>query len=578
MIEKRLLRFAEGAGRHIAAAVAAQWFGLLCGAVVIIAVSRLLGQLALGSADAAAFASALAPAVAAALLRAALSAASSKESFRAAAGVKRMFRERVYSKLLSLGGAYTETVSTADAFQTATEGTDQLEVYFAQYIPQFFYSVIAPMTLFIILAPLDLRAALVLLVCAPLIPALLLMIGKMAGKMARRQLGSYITLGDRFLENIQGMTALKVYSADGARQEDMAREAEAFRLSTMRILRMQLASIIVMDIVAFGGAALGVVLAALSVSGRGDISRALVIALLSAEFFIPLRRLGSLFHVSMNGVAASERMFRLLDTELPPDGDKPLPAGGNRVEVKRMSFVYPGAERAALDGVSFELPPRGLTSLVGESGNGKSTAAAVLSGARRGYAGSVAVGGTELREASRESLNGAVTLVTHDGYVFSGTVAENLRLAKPEASDAELIAALEKARIWDFLASGDGLGTLVNERGANLSGGQRQRLCLARALLRESAIYIFDEVASNIDAESESAIMEVVRELAERRSVLLITHHLAAAASSRMIYVLDGGKITESGTHDELLALGGGYARLYGEQSESETFRLRQLS
>jgi ATP-binding cassette subfamily B protein len=573
MIEKRLLRFAEGAGRHIAASVAAQWFGLLCGAAVIIAASRLLGRIALGAADFKSLAAALITVSAAALLRAACTAAASKASFRAAAGVKRMLRERVYSKLLALGGAYTETLSTADAFQTATEGVDQLEVYFSRYIPQFFYSIIAPVTLFIIIAPLDLRAALVLLVCAPLIPALLLMIGKMAGGMARRQLGSYITLGDRFLENIQGMTALKVYSADGARQAEMAMEAEAFRQSTMRILRMQLASIIVMDVVAFGGAALGVVLAALSVGGSGDISRALTIALLSAEFFIPLRRLGSLFHVSMNGVAASGRMFRLLDMELPPDGDKTLPGGDYSVEIENISLTYPGAERPALDGVSFDLPPRGLTSLVGESGSGKSTVAAVLSGERRGYAGSVTVGGTQLRDISRESLNGAVTLVTHDGYVFSGAVAENLRLAKPDADDRELIAALEKARLWDFFAAGDGLGTRLDERGANLSGGQRQRLCIARALLRESAIYIFDEAASNIDAESESAIMETVRELAQTRSVLLITHRLAAAESSRRIHVLDGGKITESGTHDELLSRGGSYARLYGEQSESEAFR-----
>ncbi|MDR1588690.1 MAG: ABC transporter ATP-binding protein/permease [Oscillospiraceae bacterium] len=579
MIEKRLLRFAEGAVRRIAAAVAAQWLGLLCGVAVTAAVSYIIGQLARGGEDYGAFAAVLIIAAAAALLRAFFTAAASRASFRASSGVKRLFRERVYQKLLDLGGAYTETLSTADAFQTATEGVDQLEVYFARYIPQFFYSMLAPATLFCVLAPLDLRAALVLLVCAPLIPALLLMIGKMAGKMARRQMGSYITLGDRFLENIQGMTALKVYSADGARQEEMAREAESFRQSTMRILRMQLASIIVMDVVAFGGAALGVVLAALAVRrGSADIPQALMIALLSAEFFIPLRQLGSLFHVSMNGVAASERMFRLLDLELPPDGDKMLPEGALDVRLRGVSLTYPDAPAPAIDGVSIDIPPRGLVSVVGESGGGKSTLAAVLSGARRGYTGSASIGGLELRDISRGSLNRAVTLVSHDGYVFSGTVAENLRLARPDASDAELVSALEKARLWDFFAAGDGLEARLDERGANISGGQRQRLCLARALLRDSAIYIFDEAASNIDAESEAAIMESVRELAGTRAVLLITHRLAAAEPSDMIYVLDGGKLAESGTHTDLLARGGGYARLHGRQKELEDFRTRQSS
>ncbi|MDR0446722.1 MAG: ABC transporter ATP-binding protein/permease [Oscillospiraceae bacterium] len=578
MIAKRLLRFAEGARRHIAVSVAAQWLGLLAGIAATIAISRLIGQIAAGDASLASLVLTLAAGGAAALLRAVCTTAASRAAFRASSGVKRMFRERVYQKLLELGGAYTETLSTADALQTATEGVDQLEVYFAKYIPQFFYSMIAPVTLFIVIAPLDLRAGLALLVCAPLIPALLLMIGKMAGGMARRQLGSYISLGDRFLENIQGMTALKVYSADGARQKDMAREAEGFRQSTMRVLRMQLASIIVMDIVAFGGAALGVILAALAVRGGAPLSHGLIIALLSAEFFIPLRQLGSLFHVSMNGVAASERMFRLLDTQLPPDGEKTVPMGGIRIIFNDMSFTYPGAERPALDGVTLELPAVGLVSLVGASGSGKSTVAAVLSGARRGYIGSVSAGGVELRDISRVCLQGSVTLVPHDGYVFKGTLAENLRLARPDATDGELISALERVRLWDFFAAMDGLLAEISERGANLSGGQRQRLCLARALLRDVDIYIFDEATSNIDPESEAAIMDAVRGLSASKTVLLITHRLANATASDMIYLLDNGRVTESGTHDALLALGGLYARLYGEQRELERVSAGQSS
>ncbi|MDR1060051.1 MAG: ATP-binding cassette domain-containing protein [Clostridiales bacterium] len=572
MIEARLLRFARNARGHIAAAVAARWLGLLAGVVVVAAVAGAVAQIADGSATARGLAAKLAVAAAAALARAAFSVAASRASFRASSGVKRLFREKIYGKLLALGGAYTESLLTAEALQVATEGVDQLEVYFASYLPQFFYCAVAPVTLFAAIAPLDMRSALALLLCAPLIPAMLLMIGKMAGKMTRRQWKSYISLGDRFLENLQGMTTLKAYGADGARQGDMAREAEAFRLSTMRILRMQLASVVVMDIVAFGGAAAGVALGALAFA-RGDVglSGALAITLLSAEFFIPLRQLGSLFHVSMNGVAASGRMFRLLDMEAPRAGEKTVPGGGLPIELRELSFAYPGADRPAVSGVSLVLD-RGLVALVGESGSGKSTVAAILSGGRRGYGGSVLVAGTELRDISAASLAEHVTLVPHDGYVFSGSVAENLRLARPGAPDGELVRALEMARIWDFFAPRGGLGAQVAERGSNLSGGQRQRLCLARALLRGGGAYIFDEAASNIDSESEAAIMGAIRELAETACVLLITHRLANVAGAGRVCLMDRGAVAESGSHAELMALGGKYARLFGEQRELERY------
>jgi ABC-type transport system involved in cytochrome bd biosynthesis fused ATPase/permease subunit len=566
MLERRLLRFAEGAAAHIALAVAAQWFGLLAGAVVVITVSHCIGQIMDGAATAASLAAALCICAAAALFRAGCGVLAAKESFRVSSGVKKRFREKIYEKLLQFGGVYTETLSTAEALQVAVEGVDQLEVYFGKYLPRFFYSLLAPVTLFVLLAPLDWRAALVLLACAPLIPLLLLAIARMAGKMTRRQWRSYISLGDVFLENLQGMTTLKAYAADAARQEIMAKAAEAFRRSTMRILRMQLASLVVMDVVAFGGAAVGVVLAALAFArGSADIAQALIIALLSAEFFIPLRQFGSLFHVSMNGVVAGERMFRFLDLELPADGEKAPPENAAPIKAQELSLTYPGAERPALDGVSFTLDS-GLVSLVGVSGSGKSTVAAILSGERVGYDGSVTIADAELRELARARLRDSVTLAPCDGYVFAGTVAENLRLAKADAADDELIAALEQARLWDFLANEQGLATTLAERGGNLSGGQRQRLCLARALLKDSDVYIFDEATSNIDAESEAAIMAAIYALAQKKTILLITHRLANVVPSKRIYLLENGKITESGSHSELMALGGGYAGLFHEQ------------
>jgi ABC-type transport system involved in cytochrome bd biosynthesis fused ATPase/permease subunit len=352
----------------------------------------------------------------------------------------------------------------------------------------------------------------------------------------------------------------------------MARESETFRRATMRILRMQLGSIIFMDFIAFGGAAFGVVSAARALAaGRVDLSAALMIALLSAEFFIPLRQLGALFHVSMNGAAAAKRVFAILDLPSPPEGGATLPAGALDVEIRALCFAY-GKERQALSDLTLCIPRTGLVALTGASGSGKSTVAAILSGARRAYAGSVRFGGTELRTVSQESLAARVALVPHDGFVFAGTVAENLRLAKPDASEAELTAALKSARLWDFLAENGGLDAAVSPRGANLSGGQRQRLCLARALLRESALYIFDEAASNIDVESEQAIMEAVYALAKTKAVLLISHRLESLANAGRIYLLAEGRLAESGAHADLVRRGGAYARLYAEQKALEAY------
>jgi ABC-type transport system involved in cytochrome bd biosynthesis fused ATPase/permease subunit len=573
MIRLRLIRFAEKARKYVFLAVLAQWCGLLANAAILCSAASLIGAMADSVVDVRRLLQTLIIAGTAAAVRAICGTLANKASFLASSGVKGLLRERLFTKLSALGAAYTENLTTAEALQVATEGVDQLETYFGRYLPQFFYCIAAPVTLFAIIMPQCPPAAVLLLICAPLIPLLLILIGKMAGKVMGRQWGSYISLGDRFLENLQGMTTLKVYAADGMKQDEMAQESETFRRSTMRVLRMQLGSIIFMDIIAFGGAALGVLLSARSyMAGNVDFAQALTAALLSAEFFIPLRQLGSYFHVAMTGVAASDRMFRLLDLSEPPDGGAILPDGDLDTEIRDLTFVYPGTFSPALDGLSLTLRRGSLVSLAGTSGCGKSTVAAILSGARRDYAGSVTIGGIPLREISRKNLQSRVTLVTHEAYVFGGTVADNLRLAKPKASDAEMTEALTAACLWAFFAARDGLDTVLTERGANLSGGQRQRLCIARAILRGSDIYIFDEAASNIDAESEQAVMDVMRELAKTKAVLLISHRLENAVPADCIYLMEDGKVMETGCHTELIKRGGAYARLYNEQRELENY------
>jgi ABC-type transport system involved in cytochrome bd biosynthesis fused ATPase/permease subunit len=568
MIDRRLIALSGSAKLYALQTVLLQWLGLLANAVVVFEVSGIIGS-ALNGERSSPWSS-LAVAALAAAVRGLSGFLSAKSSFKASTGAKKALREKLFAKLTAIGGTYTESLSTAEALQTATEGVDQLEAYFGRFLPQFFYSLLAPVTLFAIISPISLPVALVLLACVPLIPGLLALIMKMAKRMLKRQWKSYVTLGDVFLENIQGMTTLKVFAADSARQEAMSAEAERFRVSTMKVLKMQLNSILVMDVIAFGGAALGVTLAARSFSsGSVTLAQALAISLLSAEFFIPLRQLGSFFHVAMTGMAASERMFHILGLPEAPGGSETLKSGRLGARLEGVSFSY-GPDRAILDKIDMTLAAGSLTSLVGESGSGKSTIAAILAGRRQGYGGSAAIGGVELKSVSRESLRERIALVTHDGYVFAGTAAENLRMAKPSATDAELEKALAQVGLLGFFGSQGGLGFPISERGANLSGGQRQRLCAARALLRDCDFYIFDEATSNIDVESEAAIMSAIHGLAAEKTVLLITHRLANAVPSKKICLIENGRIKETGDHYELLSKGGSYARLFNEQSELE--------
>ena len=480
-----------------------------------------------------------------------------------------MLRQKIYEKLLRLGPAYHQQVGTSETVQVAVEGVDQLEIYFGKYLPQLFYSLLAPLTLFCVLAFVNLPSALVLLACVPLIPVSIMAVQKLAKKLLAKYWGKYTSLGDGFLENLQGLTTLKIYGSDEAKNDEMNARAEDFRRVTMRVLIMQLNSVTLMDLIAYGGAALGIIVSISQyLAGNMGFVGCFAIILLAADFFIPLRMLGSFFHIAMNGMAAGDRIFRLLALPEPECGAVTDLDLGRGITLSGVGYSYDG-ERTVLRDISLAAGG-GITAIVGESGCGKSTIAAILSGRNKGYTGSVALGGAQLADIDAETLARTVTLVPHNAWLFTGTVRQNLLMARPNATDAELWDALRRVRLDAFLQGEQGLDTPLAERGSNLSGGQCQRLALARALLHDSPVYIFDEATSNIDAESENDIMEVIWELGRRKTVLLISHRLANVVPADAIYVMENGAVAEQGRHETLLAQHGHYARLYRTQQKLE--------
>lgn len=569
MMDKRLLSLVPGAMHHVVLTVVWQYLGLISNVCFVWAVCRLLSSLVDGVQAPFVLCSSL---IAVGVIGRTLSSRMAlRVSFEASADVKRVVRHRIYEKLLVLGPHYVDDISTAEVVQLSVEGADQLETYFGQYLPQLFYAVLAPLTLFLVVAPVCLPAAVVLLVCVPLIPVVIVIIQKIAKRILAKFWDQYAALGDNFLENLQGLSTLKIYGADAARHEQMNREAEHFRTVTMAVLSMQLNSIIVMDIVALGGAAAGISVAlAAAVNGSVDLFGALLIALLSADFFIPMRQLGSYFHVAMNGMAAADKIFRLL--ELPEPGNRTaLPSEGACFSMRGVDFSYDG-ERTVLHGVNMDVPAVGLTAVVGESGSGKSTIAALLTGSEDGYTGDVLLGDVQVRDIDRAALARFATTVGTASFVFAGTVCGNLLMAKPDASDEELWQALDKAALGDYLRSQGGLDTHLEAQAANLSGGQRQRLALARALLAQSPVYIFDEATSNVDVESEEHIMAAITELARSRAVLVISHRLANVVEAQRIYVLESGRVVSDGTHEELLETCPRYRKLWETQRSLERY------
>ncbi len=572
MIDKRLLRLLPDPMKYIKGNVAVKWFMMVANIILIFAVCHFISALQGGNVSGGLAVVTVLVIAAAMVVRGIGTKLTTRLGYLASKEVKRSVRQQLYEKLLRLGSAYSEDVATSEAVQLSVEGVEQLESYFGGYLPQFFYCMLAPFTLFIVLAFVSLKAAVVLLVCVPLIPVSIVAVQKIAKRIMSRYWGQYTVMGSTFLENVQGLTTLKIYQADGFKHEEMNREAEGFRKATMRLLVMQLNSITVMDLCAYGGSALGIILAVTEFgAGRVDFAGCLAIILLASEFFLPMRALGSYFHVAMNGMAAAEKIYRILDLEEPELQMGMVDPENCSICCRDLRFSYDG-EREILHGVSLSFPQGSFISLVGESGCGKSTLAALLMGSRRGYTGSVTIGGQEVSSISEESRMKNLTLVTHNSYIFRGTVRDNLLLAKPEASDDMLWAALERTNLADFLRSEKGLDTELQENGANFSGGQRQRLALARALLHDTPVYIFDEATSNIDMESEADIVGLIHQLAKIRTVILISHRLANAVDADRIYVFDGGSVVESGTHEELLAQSGAYRRLWDGQQVLEQY------
>ena len=575
MIKTRLIKLLSHAGKYIVYNVLWQWFALLCQIAVVFSITALLEGAVTGNLQTQDMVRTAVVFAAAALIRFGCDKGAAHASFAASVDVKRILREKIYDKLLRLGASYREQTATSEVVQMAAEGVEQLETYFGRYLPQLFYSLLAPVTLFAVLSFVSLKASVVLLICVPLIPISIVAVQKFAKRLLSRYWGVYTGLGDSFLENLQGLTTLKIYQADGQKAEEMDQEAERFRNITMKVLTMQLNSTSVMDIVAYGGAAVGMIVAVSEyLSGTLSFAGALTIILLASEFFIPLRLLGSFFHIAMNGMAASDKIFCLLDLPEPEKGTKEPGGSSLDVDFENVSFSYE-EDRQILKEISFRIPAGSMVSLVGESGCGKSTAAAVLMGRNRGYQGSVRLGGVELSEVSEESLMKSVTRVAHNSYLFKGTVEENLRMGKPDANRQEMIAVLRKVNLWGFLEAQEGLDTKIQEKGSNFSGGQCQRLALARALLHDTPVYIFDEATSNIDVESEEMIMEVIRELAKTRTVLLISHRLANVVTSDCIYMMVQGEIREAGTHQELMQKDGSYQKLFESQQKLENYRRR---
>ena len=482
--------------------------------------------------------------------------------------VKKDLRQKIYDKIIKLGVRTTDNMSMAGLTQLSMEGVEQLDLYYSAYIPQFFYAMIAPIILFIVTVRINWAVALVLLACVPLIPMSIIAVSRYAKKIFAKYWGKYTSMGDSFLDSVQGLKELKIFQADAAQNIKMNETSEEFRKITMKVLVMQLASTTIMDMVAYGGAGLGIALTIHAVvNGSLSAYAALFLILVAVDFFLPLRAFGSAFHIAMNGASAGNKILSLLAQPDPVWGNETV--ASTEITVKDVTFSYDG-KRDVLKHASMNFGSTGMCAIVGESGSGKSTVVNLLLGAYHPQQGSILVGNKPLETLSRESYYSHISVVSYNTYIFNETIRQNFMLAKYNVTDEEIYSALKKVNLYDFIIDNGGLDKVITEDAANISGGQKQRLALAINLVANKDIYIFDEATSNIDIESEAIIMNNIKELSKEKSVIVISHRLANIIAADTIYYIEDGEVKENGTHNELMNMHEGYAKLYTTQKKLE--------
>ena len=574
MFKKRLLELCNSSKKWIAMTVLMNWISIICNILVILFIGNTIDSLIKSELeinylrDGLYIGSLL-------VIRFLENYYSTRFSLNSSSEVKKILREKIYEKLLNIGVNYNKFISTSSVVQIGVDGVEALEIYFGRFLPQLFYSALAPLTLFVVVSFISFKVALVLLICVPLIPLTIMAVMKIAKKLLSKYWGVYTNLGDSFLENLQGLTTLKIFDLDEEKNKEMNEDAENFRKITMRVLLMQLNSITIMDLVAYGGSAIGILIA-ISQFRNGIITPGglLIIILLSAEFFLPMRLLGSLFHVAMNGISASDRIFDLLDIEVeekPSLTEEQMKSLENiDIKLENVSYSY-DKKRTILEDINIDIKEKQTVAFVGESGSGKSTITSLLLKIDEVDKGAITFNGINLNDIPFDVLNKKVGFINHNAYIFNTTIRENIKMGKKDATDEEIYAVLKEANLDSFVKNlPNKLDTKVGEGGNLLSGGQKQRLCLARTIIKNPDIYIFDEATSNIDVESEEKIWESIEKISKDKTVIIISHRLLNVKNADTIYMLENGVIAESGNHNELMLKGGVYKNLVDHQNDLE--------